>query len=299
MLGIRPTIDFAFKKTFGSPENKVALISLLNAILDLPVPILDVKIENPFNPQDFEDDKLSILDVKAIDDAGAIYNVEIQLTAYQGLVERIVFYGCEIYTNQLKAGDDYCLLKPAYSICLLNGRLWNDSQQVHHAFRLTDRDSGKTLANTLEIHTLELGKYNLKESDLSHASMLECWLFWLLHAHEYEADRLWQLLPHQPIQVATQVLPRIAQVTEDKIMYDAREKSIRDRQWELNASFREGEATGEVKGEAKGEAKMIRTLEDLLGDPVTAEDELLQLDLPTLQARSEALRQKLRSRHTP
>ena len=34
-IGIRPTNDFAFKKTFGSPENKVALISLLNAILTL------------------------------------------------------------------------------------------------------------------------------------------------------------------------------------------------------------------------------------------------------------------------
>ena len=30
LIGIRPINDFAFKKTFGSPENKLALISLLN-----------------------------------------------------------------------------------------------------------------------------------------------------------------------------------------------------------------------------------------------------------------------------
>ena len=48
-IGIRPTNDFAFKKTFGSPENKVALISLLNAILALPIPIVDVTIENPYS----------------------------------------------------------------------------------------------------------------------------------------------------------------------------------------------------------------------------------------------------------
>ena len=29
LIGIRPINDFAFKKTFGSPENKQALISLL------------------------------------------------------------------------------------------------------------------------------------------------------------------------------------------------------------------------------------------------------------------------------
>jgi hypothetical protein len=34
-LGIRPINDFAFKKTFGTPENRPCLISLLNAILRL------------------------------------------------------------------------------------------------------------------------------------------------------------------------------------------------------------------------------------------------------------------------
>ncbi len=76
LIGIRPINDFAFKKTFGSPENKLALISLLNSILGLPKPIVDVTIENPYNLQDFKDDKLSILDIKAIDQTGAIYDVE-------------------------------------------------------------------------------------------------------------------------------------------------------------------------------------------------------------------------------
>ena len=59
-LGIRPTNDYAFKRTFGTPENRVALISLLNAILDLSSPIVEVTLANPFNLQDFKDDKLSI-----------------------------------------------------------------------------------------------------------------------------------------------------------------------------------------------------------------------------------------------
>jgi hypothetical protein len=69
-LGIRPINDFAFKKIFGTPENKIALISLLNAILSLPSPIIDVTLLNPFNPQDFQDDKLSVLDIKAVDQNG-------------------------------------------------------------------------------------------------------------------------------------------------------------------------------------------------------------------------------------
>jgi predicted transposase/invertase (TIGR01784 family) len=83
-LGIRPINDFAFKKIFGTAENRAPLISLLNAILEPKSPIVDVRLENPFNPQDFKDDKLSILDIKAVDRGGAIYDIEMQLTTATG-----------------------------------------------------------------------------------------------------------------------------------------------------------------------------------------------------------------------
>ena len=63
LLGIRPTNDFAFKKTFGSPENRRALISLLNAVLRPAEPIVKVRLKNPFCVQDFQDGKLSVLDI--------------------------------------------------------------------------------------------------------------------------------------------------------------------------------------------------------------------------------------------
>jgi hypothetical protein len=44
LLGICPTNDFAFKKTFGTPENRRALISLLNAILRPAEPIVKVRL---------------------------------------------------------------------------------------------------------------------------------------------------------------------------------------------------------------------------------------------------------------
>ncbi len=275
LIGIRPINDFAFKKTFGSPENKLALISLLNAILGLPKPIIDVTIENPYNLQDFKDDKLSILDIKAIDQAGAIYDVEMQLSFFSGLIQRIVFYGCEIYSDQLRSGDDYSLLKPAFSICLLDGVLWNDSKKVHHAFRFTDLESGRTLNDTLEIHTIELGRYDLQEKDLATASMLDCWLYWLLRAHEYEPDELLKLFPQEAIRQATHTITQIAQVTEDKAMYDSREKAIRDQQWALNASRKEGVIEGEIKGKnegrIEGEIKMIRMIQEILNLPVSTD----------------------------
>ena len=48
-LGISPLNDFAFQKTFGTPENRESLISLLNAILKPKSPIAEVTILNPIN----------------------------------------------------------------------------------------------------------------------------------------------------------------------------------------------------------------------------------------------------------
>ena len=291
-LGIRPINDFAFKKTFGTAENRVALVSLLNAILRPTEPIVEVTLENPFSLQDFQDDKLSILDIKALDRTGATYDVEMQLTTYEGLVQRIVFYACELYAGQLKAGDKHKALNPVYSIWLVNGIMWPDAGQVHHAFRLADTETGRVLAETLEIHTLELGRYNLRESELCSASVLDCWLYWLLHAHEYEPAALAELLPQQGIRQATETLTRIAEITEDKVMYDARERAVRDREWEINAAERKGK----LEGKLEGKIETIRMLQGILCVPVSEEAELRTLSLEQLEAMTGDLQEKLRSR---
>lgn len=291
-IGIRPTNDFAFKKTFGSEGNKSALISLLNAILTLPSPITDVTIKNPFNVQDFLDDKLSILDVKAVGSDGAVYDVEMQLSVFDGLVKRFVYYGCEAYVGQLKAGDDYTQLRPVYVICLIDGMLWRDATKIHHRFRFLDEESGRALHETLEIHTLEFGRYNLKESDLRNASLLDSWVFWFLHAHEYESEDLLRLFPDSSIQLATKTITRISEITEDKAMYDSREKAIRDQQWALSASFREGV----TEGLTQGKIELIQTLQQILNDPLGVADELQAMTIEQLDAMIARLRERIINR---
>ena len=106
-LGIKAYVDFAFKKMFGSPENSIALIGLLNAILELPRPVTDVTILNPFTYQEFETAKQVVLDVKAKDSAGRIFNIEMQISIHPALLQRLVFYASEVYSDRLSEGDDY------------------------------------------------------------------------------------------------------------------------------------------------------------------------------------------------
>ena len=75
-------------------------------------------------------------------------------------------------------------------------------------------------------------------------------------------------------------------------MYDARERAIRDREWEIDAATREGE----IKGKIEGKIETIQMLQGILCVPVSEEQELRVLSLEQLQALTNDLREKLRHR---
>ena len=152
------------------------------------------------------------------------------------------------------------------------------------------------LGDTLEIHTHELGWYNLQESELATASLLDRWLYWLLHAHQYDAQTLGSLFSQPEFQKATDSIDRIAKRIEDKAMYDKREKAIRDQQWILNAARREGREEGEIKGREEGEIKLIQTLQEILGGPVSDAAVFQGRSLEQLRAMTEELRKKIQRR---
>ena len=211
-----------------------------------------------------------------------------------------MFYGCELYTGELRQGDPYANLPPVYGIWLIDGLLWPKSNQFHHAFRLTDAASGRVLDDTLAIHTIELPKYNTAYSDLASGDMLGQWLYWLRHAKDYEPEGLPAAFPQPAIRRASETLIRIAQISEDKAMYDRRERAIRDRQWELDSAEGKSKARrvdkGKVEGKIEGKIDTIRMLQGLLYLPLSDEQELRAMGLEQLELLASGLQEKLRSR---
>ena len=291
-LGIRPTVDFAFKKIFGSPQNSAALIGLLNAILDLKEPIVGVEVLNPFSYQEFADSKLIVLDVRCQDSAGRMLNVEMQVSIIRGLLERMVYYASSMYVEQLSAGDNYAMLRPAISICLLTRRIF-DSHQPHHRFQMVDLVSGRQLDRAIEVHTVELGKYNLDEQTIEQTSKIEQWAFLLLHAQDYDSQALKDLLPGIEFEQAIETIEVISAKTEDRIMYDQREKAQRDYEWAITGAREEGREEGREVGKLAGK---IQLLQELLGETLTTDAEFKNCDIGTLTTRLAALQQRLRDR---
>ena len=114
--------DVAFRKIFGNEKKKVILISFLNAVLDLNGydRIKDVTLLNPFQLPRIKGEKSSIIDVRAIDNKGATFIIEMQVAEPEGLEKRILYYSSKDYAAQINSGEDYPLLRHVYFIGVLN-----------------------------------------------------------------------------------------------------------------------------------------------------------------------------------
>jgi flagellar biosynthesis/type III secretory pathway protein FliH len=139
------------------------------------------------------------------------------------------------------------------------------------------------------------------------ASLLDRWLYWLLHADQYDAQTLGSLFSQPEFQKATDSIDRIAKRTEDKAMYDTREKAIRDQQWILNAARREGLEAGELKGRKEGREEgreegelfgKIRMLQSLLSLSQSTDEELQPKSRAELETIATELQAQLRKRLT-
>jgi flagellar biosynthesis/type III secretory pathway protein FliH len=84
-------------------------------------------------------------------------------------------------------------------------------------------------------------------------------------------------------------------------LYDQREKARRDYEGAIDGATQRGIEIGLERGEKIGLKKgnligTIRTLQELLGDPVASDEELREKPIETLQAHADELKKRLADR---
>jgi len=160
-------------------------------------------------------------------------------------------------------------------------------------------------------------RYNGALSDVSSASVLEQWAYWIKNSSEHIVEELQELLPGLEFLRATGELNAIREITEEKQMYDAREKASLDIQSNLIDARQEGrqegreegrqegrqegieigEKRGEQRGDRRGKLKAsIQIYEGLLGDSVTSEITLNSRSTEELESMVANLQKRLRDR---
>ncbi|MBX3416804.1 MAG: hypothetical protein KF851_04310 [Pirellulaceae bacterium] len=108
-----------------------------------------------------------------------------------------------------------------------------------------------------------------------------------------QCHSLLELFPEAAFQLASTQLISISEKTEDKEMYDAREKAIRDHEWAIHVARDEGIKEGEIKGKIE----TIRLLQKLLGLSPSRDSEFVGKSLEELQAITTELQKKFQNRN--
>ncbi|WP_018250409.1 Rpn family recombination-promoting nuclease/putative transposase [Orenia marismortui] len=258
MCRLNPRVDFAFKKLFGSEENKDILISFINSVLDQDEEITGLTLKNPYNAQNFKNDKLSILDVKAVDEKGVWYNIEMQITDQDYYDKRALYYWARLYTGQLKSGVNYDKLEKTIVINILNFNCLEE-EDYHNVYQLLNRESKEELIDHLEIHFIELEKYSKDLSEIQTA--LDRWTEFLKKAHEYNKDQIpTQLAEVKSIEKAIKVLDTMYLNKDEREAYEARLKWLRDEEMALKKAEKKGMKRGIEKGREEERKEIAITM---------------------------------------
>jgi len=295
--GIVPTVDFVFKRLFATEENAGILIHFLNGVLQFPESkrIRRIEFVTPVQDRETEDDKLTVVDVRVRDQSDRLLIIEMQVIITKAFCERLLYYWAREYRDQLHSGEDYSLLQPTILVCVVVDSLFPTAKGAHHRLRVKSDDGALLLTDRLEIHTLELAKFQDSENQLEND--LERWLYFLKNGEEIDPDAVPEEIDVPEIRQALEVLNVISQTERDRAEYEQRMKRQRDLinrdQLLVEGGIERGLSQGLKQGEIIGR---IHQLEDLLGLPETPAEELTLLPMDALKQHAETLAAELRKR---
>ena len=223
---IDPKIDCVFKSILGNESNRNLLLHFLNAVLasELKSQITYIEILNPYNEKEHLDDKLSIVDVKAKDEHGRIYQIEIQLLFFSNLPARMLYTWADVYSQQLQSGDKYHELNPTYSIWLLGENAIKNDDQYIHRYKFRD-EAGVPLIEHGGIWLFELEKFNTQVIDNEQTR----WLRFFKEGKQLNDLNLPDWMNTQEMKQAMNTLCQFSEKERNYFAYQARQDFLRQQ----------------------------------------------------------------------
>jgi predicted transposase/invertase (TIGR01784 family) len=255
--GIDPKVDYAFKRVFGTEDNRDVLIDLLNAILQLGPgrEVVEVEILNPFNDKAYANDKLSVVDVKARDASGRQFVVEMQMVARAHHRQRVLYYATKLYSSQLAEGEEFDSLRAAYTISIVDTEVIARSDVFHTRYVMHDAAHDLTFTDDFVVHMIELPKFRTAVGDLG--DRLAGWCYFLRNADHLDTDNLPVPLTTPAIRKAMETLRMISQTERERIEYEDRVNRLREQRTVENQIARERKAIEEGARRNENEARRI------------------------------------------
>ena len=252
MRFIDPKTDFAFKRIFGSDDSTAALISFINAALQLEGERLvdNVEIRPPNKARRTPREKESIVDIACTDKSGVRYLVEMQVQKVKGFANRMFYNLAGAYSEQLRSGDSYLQLSDVVIISVMDFTLLEDTELWHSIFFMKEKRTNYAPFDQFRLCCVELTKFNKTEKELS--GMMDKWAYFLKEVDGLEVRP--EALGEPEFDVPFEKAEMGKLTRDEKTNYEVSLQKIRDD----HGKIEEGEDRGMKKGMEKGMEKGMK-----------------------------------------
>jgi len=245
--------DYAFKKVFGSRESKNILKSFLNATLELPLPIEDLIIVDPYNVPKLQGMKESAVDVKATLSDNSIVIIEMQILNHDGFESRILYNVAKNYANQLDKSDKYRMLNPVIALTLVNFKMF-EFEKYKSVFKLIEKSNFTEYKDDIQLIFIELPKFTKHLDECE--TIEEKWIAFIKEARDMSV--IPQSLEDINLKRAFEMANTASLTKEELEIQEKREEFLYIQKNSIEKAQREALELGLEKGLERGREEGIR-----------------------------------------
>ena len=215
-----------------------------------------ISLDSSLYPRSFSKKQIT-LDLRLKLNTGENINVEMQSLSQKAFLERILFYWARLYTEDLKRGEGYEKLYPAYSLVftdfdVLPARL---TDYVNSFSIRLDKQPYEELTNHLKIVIVELSKF--KYENLQNLDKKGSWCYVLKKSENLHETEL-KILSKKGLGGAMALLKNVSESDRLRYEQESRDKFLFDLHWDKIYKFEEGKKEGMEEGMQKGIEKGLQ-----------------------------------------
>ena len=158
------------------------------------------------------------MDVRCEDAQGRQFIVEMQMVWSAEFKQRVLFNASKAYVKQLNRGEDYSLLKPVYSLNLVNEVFEPELDDYYHYYHLVHEEHTEKVIDGLHLVFVELPKFT--PHTFTEKKMQVLWLRYLTEIDENTKEIPAELLANPEIAKAVSEIEESAYTEKELLGYD-------------------------------------------------------------------------------
>ena len=258
-----PKYDLTFKRIFAGHKN--LCISLINSILMFEgnQQVVEIEYQTCELVPELPVLKNSIVDVRCTDKSGRQFIVEMQMNWTEHFKSRVLLNASKAYVIQLDKAKKIELLKPVYSINLVND-IFDTSPEMrdeyYHHYKIVNEKHTNKQIKGLEFVFIELPKF--RPGNRADKRLLELWLRFLTEIDENTKEVPEELLAEADIREAIGYIREAAFSKEEKYAYDQNKIDVITAR-SMFITTEEAQAKGKIEGKIEEKLEIAKNLKNL------------------------------------